>query len=73
MFNVDIFKSQGPKRPTSHRSNSLPDLPSAGPEHDRFVDWAMAQGIEINDIAPVRFRGKGIGIAAHRKIAVSTI
>ncbi|EEQ90825.1 SET domain-containing protein [Blastomyces dermatitidis ER-3] len=46
-----------------HRSTS-----SAGPEHEKFTEWAISQGIQINGVAPTRFPGQGVGIAAQRKI-----
>ncbi|PGG97312.1 hypothetical protein AJ79_09243 [Helicocarpus griseus UAMH5409] len=42
--------------------------PSAGPEHEVFTEWAKSQGIEINGVAPTRFPGQGVGLAAQRKI-----
>ncbi|OAX79511.1 hypothetical protein ACJ72_06166 [Emergomyces africanus] len=41
---------------------------SAGPEHEQFTEWAISQGIEINGVAPTRFPGQGVGLAAQRKI-----
>lgn len=46
---------------------------SAGPEHEKFTEWAISQGVEINGVAPVQFPGQGVGIAAQRNIDVSII
>ncbi|RDW63823.1 SET protein [Coleophoma crateriformis] len=35
--------------------------------HQRFTEWAMSQGVEINGIAAHRFPGKGLGIIAERR------
>ncbi|PGH34817.1 hypothetical protein GX50_02378 [[Emmonsia] crescens] len=43
---------------------------SAGPEHEKFTEWAISQGIQINGVAPTRFPGQGVGLAAQRKIHV---
>ncbi|KNG44269.1 set domain-containing protein [Stemphylium lycopersici] len=39
-----------------------------GPEHTDFVAWAEDNGVEINGIAPARFKGRGMGIVAARDI-----
>ncbi|KAF2741527.1 SET domain-containing protein [Polyplosphaeria fusca] len=37
-------------------------------EHIRFVDWAKANGVTINGVAPAKFAGRGMGIVATRDI-----
>ena len=43
-----------------------------GEEHTQFMDWAQSNGIDINGIAPARFKGRGMGIVASKDIKVST-
>jgi hypothetical protein len=45
-------------------------IDSAGPQHRSLTEWAKSQGVEINDVAPTKFPGRGVGIAALRKINV---
>lgn len=42
-----------------------------GENHTRFVEWAEANGVEINGIAPARFVDRGVGIVAAHDIKVS--
>jgi len=42
-----------------------------GEEHTLFVEWAKEHGVEINGVAPARFKGRGMGIVAARDIKVS--
>ncbi|KAG5293902.1 SET domain-containing protein [Histoplasma capsulatum G186AR] len=46
---------------------------SAGPEHEKFTEWAISQGVEINGVAPAQFPGQGVGIAAQRNIDVGEV
>ncbi|KAF2197678.1 SET domain-containing protein [Delitschia confertaspora ATCC 74209] len=41
---------------------------SPGEEHDRFIEWAQEQGIQINGVAPAKFVGRGMGIVAARDL-----
>ncbi|KAF2184825.1 SET domain-containing protein [Zopfia rhizophila CBS 207.26] len=43
---------------------------SPGEEHDRFVEWAQKQGIEINGVGPARFAGRGMGIVAAKDLKI---
>ena len=43
-----------------------------GEEHTQFMDWAQPNGVDINGIAPARFKGRGMGIVASKDIKVST-
>ena len=43
-----------------------------GEEHTQFMDWAQSNGVDINGIAPARFKGRGMGIVASKDIKVST-
>jgi len=42
----------------------------AGEKHDRFTQWAKERGVKINGVAPARFPGRGLGIAAKKDIKV---
>jgi hypothetical protein len=44
-----------------------------GDEHSEFVEWATANGVDINGIAPARFSGRGMGIVAAKDIKVSSL
>ncbi|KAK2753759.1 hypothetical protein FQN55_000122 [Onygenales sp. PD_40] len=46
---------------------------SAGPEHEAFTEWAKSQEIEINGVAPTRFPGQGVGMAAQRNINANEV
>ncbi|MCJ1367693.1 hypothetical protein MMC16_006827 [Acarospora aff. strigata] len=37
-------------------------------KHDIFTKWAKNHGVRINGVAPARFAGRGLGIAATRPI-----
>lgn len=41
-----------------------------GAEHEAFTTWAKAQGVRITGIEPTRISGRGLGIAARRRIEV---
>jgi hypothetical protein len=41
-----------------------------GQEHVDFTQWAKRQGVQINGVAPARFPGRGLGIAAQEDIRV---
>ncbi|KAE8154653.1 SET domain-containing protein [Aspergillus avenaceus] len=43
-------------------------MESPGAEHDAFTEWAVANGIEINGVAPARFPGRRLGMIATRPI-----
>ena len=43
-----------------------------GEEHTQFVDWAQSNGVDINGIAPAKFKDRGMGIVASKDIKVST-
>lgn len=43
-----------------------------GEEHTRFVEWAEANGVTINGIAPAKFVDRGMGIVAAKDLKVST-
>lgn len=43
---------------------------SPGEEHEEFAEWAKAQGVTIDGVAPARFEGRGLGLAATRDIKV---
>ena len=36
-------------------------------KHEKFTEWALAQGIKINGVAAHRFPGRGLGIVAKKK------
>jgi len=36
-------------------------------EHEKFTEWALAQGVKINGVAAHRFPGRGLGIVAKEK------
>ncbi|KAJ4286721.1 hypothetical protein N0V90_012973 [Kalmusia sp. IMI 367209] len=42
-----------------------------GEEHTRFVEWATNNGVDINGIAPARFKDRGMGIVAAKDIKVT--
>jgi hypothetical protein len=44
-----------------------------GDEHSEFVEWAAANGVDINGIAPARFSGRGMGIVAAKDVKVSSL
>ncbi|KAK2808168.1 hypothetical protein FQN50_004909 [Emmonsiellopsis sp. PD_5] len=46
---------------------------SAGPEHEEFTEWAKSQEIKINGVAPTRFPGQGVGMAAQRNINANEV
>ncbi|GES65398.1 ribosomal N-lysine methyltransferase [Aspergillus terreus] len=39
-----------------------------GADHERFTEWALSQGIEVNGVSPARFPGRGLGMIATRNI-----
>ncbi|KAF1958636.1 SET domain-containing protein [Byssothecium circinans] len=39
-----------------------------GEEHTQFVDWAQANGVTINGIAPAKFVNRGMGIVAAKDL-----
>lgn len=39
-------------------------------ELEIFASWALNQGVKVYNVKPVRFPGRGLGIAATRKIKV---
>ncbi|EAU30918.1 predicted protein [Aspergillus terreus NIH2624] len=39
-----------------------------GEDHERFTEWALSQGIEVNGVSPARFPGRGLGMIATRDI-----
>ncbi|KAI9879918.1 MAG: hypothetical protein M1830_006585 [Pleopsidium flavum] len=41
-----------------------------GDEHEVFTGWVQERGVKINGVAPASFAGRGLGIAAKRKIQV---
>jgi hypothetical protein len=41
-----------------------------GEIHDRFMEWAISQGVIVNGIAPARFPGSGLGMISTRAIEV---
>jgi hypothetical protein len=41
-----------------------------GETHDRFTEWAISQGVNVNGIAPARFPGRGLGMISTRAIEV---
>ena len=43
-----------------------------GEEHTKFVEWAEANGVTINGIAPAKFVDRGMGIVAAKDLTVST-
>jgi hypothetical protein len=43
-----------------------------GEQHTNFVSWAVANGVEIDGIAPAKFVDRGMGIVAAKDIKVST-
>lgn len=45
-------------------------MPPEGPEHSAFVNWAEERGVKIYKVAPAKFEGRGIGIAATQRIKV---
>ena len=44
-----------------------------GEKHVIFTNWAQARGVKISGVVPARFPGRGLGIAATRKIQVALI
>jgi hypothetical protein len=38
--------------------------------HDKFTEWAIEKGVQINGIRPHRFEGRGLGIIAERDFKV---
>jgi hypothetical protein len=38
--------------------------------HEEFTEWSNARGVRLNGIAAHRFRGRGLGIIAERKLNV---
>jgi len=42
-----------------------------GKAHEIFTNWADDRNVKINGVAPARFAGRGLGIAAKRKIQVA--
>ncbi len=42
-----------------------------GEIHEIFTDWARGRGVKMNGVAPAKFFGQGLGIAATRKIEVT--
>ncbi|RAL14890.1 ribosomal N-lysine methyltransferase [Aspergillus homomorphus CBS 101889] len=46
---------------------------SPGAEHAAFMQWAQAQGVSINGIAPARFPGRRLGMKATRTIEENEI
>ncbi|KAL1612728.1 hypothetical protein SLS60_000957 [Paraconiothyrium brasiliense] len=39
-----------------------------GEEHTRFIEWAQLNGVDINGIAPAKFKDRGMGIVAASDI-----
>jgi hypothetical protein len=39
-------------------------------EHEHFTRWAVERGVKINGIKPYRFKGKGLGIIAEKRLRV---
>jgi hypothetical protein len=38
--------------------------------HEKFTEWAIEKGVQINGIRPHRFEGRGLGIIAERDFKV---
>jgi hypothetical protein len=38
--------------------------------HEKFTEWAIEKGVEINGIRPHRFEGRGLGIIAEKDFKV---
>ncbi len=38
------------------------------PKYERFMKWAMKQGVRINGVGPSQISGRGLGIIANRRI-----
>lgn len=51
----------------------MENISTAGPQHERFTEWAQKQKIRINGIGPAKVSGRGLGITAQRKIEVDEI
>ncbi|CRG82956.1 SET domain-containing protein 4 [Talaromyces islandicus] len=46
---------------------------SPGEEHTSFMQWSLAQGVEINGVEPARFPGRGLGMVASRDIQANEV
>lgn len=44
-----------------------------GEQHTAFMQWAIAQGVQVNGVEPARIPGRGLGMIAIRDIQVRNL
>ncbi|KAI9733379.1 MAG: hypothetical protein M1834_003463 [Cirrosporium novae-zelandiae] len=51
----------------------MSDAAPPGPTHDVFCQWAQERGVEIHNVGPARFTGRGIGICSKYRIKAGDV